>query len=223
MPGSPAPGDIPELLALDLDIATARTVLRPLEPRHADELFEYASDPEVAKMMSWNAHVDRTETAEYVERCIADRLRQTDIVWAIEHDGKAIGTVGFGGIKWTFRAWRIDRAELGYWIGRPFWRQGLVSEVAHAAAAWGFDTLRLHKITIGCIDGNVASQRIIEKLGFRFLSIFDDDVWRDGRWWNHRRYELTASEWNQMKSAGPAPADGDDAARTQRFSRPRRP
>lgn len=208
MAGSQPPGAIPDLHDLPLELTTSRTVLRPLEPRHVDELFEHASDPEVARMMSWTAHVDRSETAEYVDRCIADRLRQTDLVWAIEHGGKAIGTAGLGGIKWTFRAWRIDRAELGYWIGRPFWRQGLVSEVALAATAWGFDTLGLRKITIGCIDGNAASQRIIEKLGFRFLAIHEDDVWRDGQWWDHRRYELNASEWH-------------DAARTQRFSRPR--
>jgi [ribosomal protein S5]-alanine N-acetyltransferase len=220
MPGSPPPGELPDLTELELTIATARTVLRPIEPRHADELFEHASDPEVARMMSWHAHADRAETAEYVERCIADRLRQTDLVWAIEHAGKAIGTVGFGGIKWTFRAWRIDRAELGYWIGRPFWGRGIVSEVAAAVATWGFGTLGLHKITIGCIDGNVASQRIIEKLGFRFLALFPDDVWRDGRWWDHRRYELTAAE-PRMESAGPGPADSDAASRTQRFSRPR--
>ena len=207
---SPPPGPIPDLGALDLVIATPRLVLRPLESRHADELFPFASDPDVARMMSWNPHRDPDETREWVDGRIADRTKGVDLVWAIEQQGNAIGCVGLGNLKWTFRAWRIDRAELGYWLGEPFWGQGLMSETAHAVTAWAFDTLGLHKITIGCIDGNTASQRIIEKLGCRFLATFEDDVWLDGRWWNHRRYELLASEWN-------------DSARTQRFSRPRLP
>jgi [ribosomal protein S5]-alanine N-acetyltransferase len=207
---SPPPGAVPDLGAMDLVIATPRLVLRPLEPRHADELFPFASDPDVARMMSWEAHRDPDETRTWVEARIADRALGNDLVWAIERNGTAIGCVGLGRITWTFRAWRIDRAELGYWLGEPFWGQGLVSEVALAATAWAFETLGLHKITIGCIEGNTASQRIIEKLGYRFLAIFEDDVWRDGRWWNHRRYELTSGEWR-------------DTTKTQRFSRPRLP
>ena len=207
---SPPPGPIPDLASLDLVIATPRLVLRPLEPRHADELFSYASDPDVARMMAWTAHADLDETRAWAAGRIADRAKQTELLWAIEQDGKAIGTVGLGGITWAFRAWRVDRAELGYWLGKPFWGQHLMTEVAHVVTTWAFETLGLHKVTIGCIDGNAASQRIIEKLGFRFLAIQEADVWRDGQWWDHRRYELTAAEWR-------------DVARTQRFSRPRLP
>ncbi len=207
MTASAAPGPIPNLDTLDAVITTPRLVLRPLEPRHADELFPYASDPDVARTMSWNAHADLDETRAWVDMMIRERARQSELVWAIEHAGKAIGAIGLGRITWTFRAWRVDRAELGYWLGKPFWRQGMMGEAALAATGWAFETMRLHKITIGCIDGNIASQKIIEKLGYRFLAMFEDDVWRDERWWNHRRYELTSAEWR-------------DVARTQRFRRP---
>ncbi|HEX4450351.1 MAG TPA: GNAT family N-acetyltransferase [Kofleriaceae bacterium] len=207
MTASAPPGPIPTLDTLDATITTPRLVLRPLEPRHAGELFPYASDPDVARTMSWNAHADLDETREWVDMMIRERAKQTELVWAIEHAGKAIGAIGLGRITWTFRAWRVDRAELGYWLGKPFWRQGMTGEAALAVTAWAFETMRLHKIMIGCIDGNIASQKIIEKLGYRFLAMFEDDVWRDERWWNHRRYELTSAEWR-------------DVARTQRFRRP---
>jgi RimJ/RimL family protein N-acetyltransferase len=157
-------------------------------------------------MMSWDAHKDRDETRGFVRQQIASLARGTGVTWAIVIDGRAHGCIGLSGITWEFRAWRIDRAELGYWLGKPYWNQGLMSEATLAATRWGFETLGLHKITIGCIDGNAASQRVIEKLGFRFLACAEDDVWRDGRWWSHLRYELTATEWG-------------DAALTRRFSR----
>jgi RimJ/RimL family protein N-acetyltransferase len=85
-----------------------------------------------------------------------------------------------------------------------------MSEAATAALRFAFEMLGLHKVTIGCVEGNEASRAIIEKLGFRFLAIQQEDFYRFGRWWDHRRYELTASEWG-------------DSTRTLRFNRPRPP
>ena len=192
---SAPPGPIPNLAALPLVIDTPRLRLRPIEERDADALFPLASDPDVARLMSWNAHADLAETRTFVRAMIAELAQARSLVWVIEHEGVARGCIGLHGITWTFRAWRIDRAELGYWLGKPSWGNGLMSEAAGAATRFAFETLGLHKITIGCIQGNTASQRIIEKLGYRFLALHVDDVWRDGRWWDHRRYEMLRSEW----------------------------
>jgi RimJ/RimL family protein N-acetyltransferase len=203
---APSPS-IPKLAELPQVIETARLILRPLEPRDADDLWTHASDPAVSRYMAWATHRDKHETRAFIDAQIEARARGTDLAWAIVpsgHDGRASGCIGLHGITWTFRAWRIDRAELGYWLGAPLWARGLMTEAATAATTWAFETLGLHKITIGCIEGNRASQKIIEKLGYRFLAKHEDDVWRDGRWWNHLRYELLASEWN-------------DVARTRRF------
>jgi RimJ/RimL family protein N-acetyltransferase len=207
---APPRAPIPNLADLSLVIDTSRLKLRPLVESDVDDLWPHASDPDLSAFMSWSAHKDRAETKAFVDAQIDGMRRGTDLTWAIEHEGKVWGCISFGGIKWTFRAWRIDRAELGYWLAIPMWGQGYISEAALAATRWGFETLGLHKITIGCIEGNRASQRIIEKIGYRFLCKQEDDVWRDGKWWNHLRYEMTAAEWG-------------DTARTMRFSRPRPP
>ena len=205
---SPPPRAIPELAKLPLVVATPRLELRPLVLADADDIWPHASNPELPRMMSWNAHTGVRETRDFVERQIGALANGTAITWAIVHDGRCSGCIGLDDITWQFRAWRIDRAELGYWLAPPLWGKGLMSEAALAATRWGFETLGLHKIKIGCVDGNVASQKIIERLGFRFLAMFDEDFWRDGRWQHHRRYEMTAAEWS-------------DAARTLRFSKPR--
>ncbi len=59
------------------------------------------------------------------------------------------------------------RAELGYWIGVPFWGRGFATEAASAAVAFGFETLRLHRIYAHHFSGNTASQRVLEKIGMR--------------------------------------------------------
>ena len=205
---SAPPRTPPKLADLPLAVDTPRLQLRPLELGDADALFAYASDPEVSKRMSWDPHRDRGETVAFLERMLAARAEGTSVGWAIIIGGAPIGVISIDGIRWDFRAWRIDRAELGYWLGRPHWGQGIMTEAATAALRFAFETLGLHKVTIGCVEGNVASQAIIEKLGFRFLAIHQEDVWRFDRWWDHRRYELTADEWA-------------DTTRTMKFSRPR--
>jgi RimJ/RimL family protein N-acetyltransferase len=118
-----------------------------------------------------------------------------------------VGCIGLHGIRWASRALRYDRAELGYWIAKPFWRQGLMTEAATMATRWAFETLGLHKVNVMCFEDNVASKRVIEKVGYRFIGRLEDDVWRDGRWYAHLRFELLASEWA-------------DSTRTLRFTRP---
>ena len=58
-----------------------------------------------------------------------------------------------------------QHAELGYWIGVPYWGQGFATEAARAVVAFGFETLRLHRIYAYHFAGNVSSRRVLEKLG----------------------------------------------------------
>jgi [ribosomal protein S5]-alanine N-acetyltransferase len=186
---------IARLDELDLVLVTARLRLRPVQESDVDDLWPYVSDPEVPRMMSWEAHTDPSQTREFAQHCNRGLASNAGVVWAIEHDGRAAGCIGLDGIQFALRAWRVDRAELGYWIAPPLWNQGLLTEAARAVLRCGFERIGLHKITVGCIVENAASRRVIEKLGFRALGCCQDDVWRDGRWWSMLRYELTAAEW----------------------------
>jgi ribosomal-protein-alanine N-acetyltransferase len=195
---------------LDLVLTTGRLRLAPIQESHVDQLWPYVSDPAVPRMMSWSAHTDRHQTVEFVRHVNTALAGSTGVTWAIEHDGRAVGCIGFDDIRFELRAWRLVRAELGYWIAPPLWGRGLMTEAAHAVMRCGFEMIGLHKITVGCLVENVASRRVIEKLGFRSVGRHEDDVWRDGRWWSVLRYELTASEWS-------------DVSTTVRVSRPRLP
>ena len=198
--------DIPKLADLPLVLETPRLKLRPLAERDVEDLWPYASDPEFPRFMSWAAHKDREETRAFIASTEEARAAGTGVVWAIEHEGRARGTIGLDDITWHMRAWRMDRAELGYWIATPLHNQGMCTEAAQAVVQWGFDTLGLHKITVGCFELNVGSRRVIEKLGFRFVGREDEHAFTGGRWLHHLRFEITVGEWS-------------DTARTLRFRR----
>jgi len=60
-------------------------------------------------------------------------------------------------------------AELGHWIAPPLHGRGYMTEAARAVVDAAFTQLALHKVVVGCLAENVRSQRVIEKLGFRFV------------------------------------------------------
>jgi ribosomal-protein-alanine N-acetyltransferase len=198
---------VPHLSELPLVIDTPRLQLRPLAPTDVEDLWPHCSSQELTKYLSWAAHRNRDETRAFIEEREDELAKDTSVVWAIVHEGHAAGCIGLHGIRWDFRTVRIDRAELGYWIAIALWRKGLMTEAATAVTRWGFETLGLHKITVGCLEDNLGSKRVIEKVGYRYLCKQEDDYWRDGRWYGHFRYELLASEWS-------------DSTRTLKFSRP---
>jgi len=200
---------IPTLADLPLVIETGRLRMRPIAESDVDALWPVVSDPQFPVHMSWEAHTDKSQTREFIAQVSEELRKGTGITWAIEHGGMAQGCIGLHGIKWQLRAWRVDRAELGYWLAPALWGKGLMTEAAHAVVRWGFESLGLHKVTVGCFAENAASRRVIEKVGFRYIGRLDDDVWRAGRWWSHLRFELTEPEW-------------PDVHTTMRVSRPRR-
>lgn len=190
-----------------IDIECARVLLRPLVESDGDELFPLVSNPELPKLMSWAAHKDRAETDEWILRQMEARARGTSLVWGIVKDAHVVGCISLHDLAWEQVALRVDRAELGYWLAPALWGQGYMTEAVRGVIAFGFDDLGLHKITTMCFAQNAASQRVIEKSGFRQVGRREEDVWRDEQWHAHLLYELTISEYM-------------DTTATRRFHRP---
>lgn len=73
-----------------------------------------------------------------------------------------------------------QRAELGYWVGVPYWNKGSCTEAAVAVIRYGFDDLSLHKITSRHMVGNHASERVMVKAGMRKEGELTDEIYKDG-------------------------------------------
>jgi [ribosomal protein S5]-alanine N-acetyltransferase len=192
---------IPKLSDVEVVLTTPRLKLRPLRDSDVEDLWPYVSDPQFPKMMSWAAHTDKEQTRAFIKAVNDGFVAGTDCVWGIEYVGKVWGTIGLDGITWEMRAWRVDRAEVGFWLAPPMWKQGLMTEAALAVMRFAFEVLGLHKLTIGCFAENAASRRVIEKCGFRYIGRHEDDVWRDGAWHSGLRFEMLASEWNDLHTS----------------------
>ena len=93
------------------------------------------------------------------------------------------------------------RAELGYWIGVPFWGRGYATEAASAAVAFGFETLRLRRIYAHHFAGNTASQRVLEKIGMRHEGRFRQHIRKWDQFIDVENYGLLAEEFRKGEPA----------------------
>ena len=88
-----------------------------------------------------------------------------------------------------------DRAELGYWIGVPYWGKGIATEAAREVVRYGFETLGLNRIFANCFVGNPASQRVLEKLGMKYEGRFRKHINKWGEYRDVDNYGLLTDEW----------------------------
>ena len=139
---------------------TKRLILRPWREEDAEDLYLYASDPEVGPPAGWQPHTSVENSREIIRTVLS--AHET---YAICHkeDGRAIGSIGF---HRNDLAVLSDEYELGYWIGKPFWGRGLVPEASQELLRYAFEDLHMERIWCGYYDGNHKSRRVQEKLGF---------------------------------------------------------
>ena len=140
-----------------MSIRTDRLVLRPLALSDAARIALLAGDFDVASMTGTIPHPYNERMAgEWIGSALAG---EEGTVFVIERDGALIGCVGY-------REDEKGGAELGYWLGKPYWGQGYATEASAAMVAYAFDDGGLDYLTIGHFAANSASARIIAKLGF---------------------------------------------------------
>ena len=183
---------------LALELRTPRLVLRPLEATDVEALWPHVSDPDLPYFMTWETHRDRAETAQFLAMVAESRAAERGIAWGIHHEGALCGVIGLEGIRRQLGAWQMDSGEIGFWVGRAHRNRGIITEATREVVRFGFEDLGLHKILIGHVAENVASQRVIEKVGFRYIGVRREHLHRHGRWWDHRDYELLDADWRAM-------------------------
>mgnify|MGYP006176985001 CR=1 FL=1 len=86
-------------------------------------------------------------------------------------------------------------ATLGYWMGRAFAGQGIMTEAVGAVIPFAFDTLGLHRLPAACSPSNTASRRVLEKNGFTEEGFAENYLQIDGKWCDHVLFGLTRERY----------------------------
>lgn len=176
-------------------LETERLLLRPWEDRDAEDLYRYASSPEVGPIAGWPVHTSVENSREVIREVFS-----APEIYAVvpKETGRPTGCIGLQTGAASSFGLPESEGEISYWIGVPFWGQGLIPEAMREILRHGFEDLKLQKIWCGYFDGNEKSWRVQEKCGFRYHHANRDVYWElTGDIRTEHVSCLTKEEWKQ--------------------------
>lgn len=176
-------------------IQTDRLILRPFGPEDAPDVQRLAGEKVIAAKTQSLPHPYEDGMAEdWIASHEANYAAGKIVCFAVtERDGGALaGAVGLTVYKDS------NAAELGYWIGTPFWGRGYATEAARAVLAFGFEEMGLHRIHARHMASNPASGRVLEKIGMKREGMRRQHFRKWGRFEDIVMY-------GRLKSDGPVP------------------
>ena len=145
-----------------MTLETERLILRPWGEDDAEDLYTYASDPEIGPPAGWPPHKSVDHSREILRAVFS---APDTFAVCLKDNGKPIGSIGF---HRNDLAEEEDEYELGYWIGKPFWGQGLIPEACRELLRYAFEELHMRAVWCGYYEGNEKSRRVQQKLGFQY-------------------------------------------------------
>ena len=174
-------------------LETQRLLLRPFELSDAPRVQLLAGDRDVAKTTLAIGHPYEISSAENWIATHQDGFEKgTQVVFAItlKNDRELIGCISLG--------LNLDQeiAELGYWIGKPYWSRGYCTEAAHAVLRCGFATLQLNRVQAHHFSHNPASGRVMQKAGMRHEGHLRRHVKKWGEFYDVEAYGILRSEFD---------------------------
>lgn len=144
-------------------IETNRIQFRYWKESDAEELFLLASDPDVGPRAGWLPHSSVEQSREIIKT-----IFNNDHVWALilKETEQLIGCMGYYDHTESNIGIEEGEAELGYWIGKPFWNQGYCTEALHAMIDYCFNIEGFVTLWADHFVDNPASGKVMEKCGF---------------------------------------------------------
>jgi len=166
------------IIATDGDV-----ILRELMDTDLKMLSEYANNDKVSiNLRDAFPQPYSLENATDFKKMID--IQNPKTFFAIEYQNKYVGNISLSIGTDVYR----KSAEIGYFIGEPFWNKGITTKAVNLITNWGFKNLDIVRIDTGIFEFNVASQRVLEKCGYIKEAIFKKSICKNNEIFNEIRY-----------------------------------
>lgn len=172
---------------------TERLVLRPFSLGDVPAIVALAGDWDIAVN---TLSVPHPYTEDHAMQWIRQQSDQWNngqaVTFAIAHpDQRLFGSIGLGFVP------SFHLAELGYWVGKPYWGKGYATEAARAVVNFGFAKLSLHRIQATHFGNNDASGRVMQKIGMLYEGCRRQHTLKWGEYRDIKLYGMLQEDWRQ--------------------------
>lgn len=178
-------------------LETERLILKKIEPCNANDMYAYSSLNEVTRYLLWTPHLNIEETKGYIAYLQKQYRKGNFADWGIicKADGVFIGTCGFADMNY-----KNNKGELGYVLSPSYQGRGYMREAASAVLNLAFYELCLERVELRIMDGNTASIRFAEAMGFKFEGTTRKSLLLRGEYKTIHHYSMLNEEFLQIKN-----------------------
>jgi RimJ/RimL family protein N-acetyltransferase len=178
-------------------LETSRLILRPFAETDLEPFVAYRSDPDVARYQSWTAPYSREDGLAFIAEMKDKAPGQPDDWYQFALELKArpglIGDCAFHMLP------DCQQAEIGFSLAAAAQGHGYGAEAVSRVIDYLFDEFDLHRVSATCDVDNVASARLLERVGLRREGHFVENAWFKGYWSSEYSYAVLAREWPASK------------------------
>lgn len=183
------------------ELHTQRLVMREVRLEDAPSLQAFETKPE-----HWrNQAVEPSEYADgaarlrryFEHRGPDEQLRLLAYVAHLKSTGALVGQVSLS------RFHHPELASIGFGVPSDHWGQGYATEMAARLIAFGFDQMRLHRISADVAIANEACKRVLRKIGMTYEGTARDCIWAQGRWWTEETYAILKTDLREGAQNAP--------------------
>ncbi|MFO8015477.1 MAG: GNAT family N-acetyltransferase [Candidatus Woesearchaeota archaeon] len=170
--------------------------LRPLKDRDEKNIIKFANDKRIHRFTHMPYPYKKKHAREFIRKSKNNWRKKEEYNLAItDRDDNLIGAINLMRFDW-----RDKKAELGYWIGKPYRGKGIVPEACRLLINYGFSELKLHRIMIHHAEGNESSRRVIRKLGGKREGRLREHLFTGGKYRDSLAYGILKKEWDGRKA-----------------------
>lgn len=190
--------NIEQLFVSRPEFETARLYLRKLELTDAPDFYSFASDPLLTEHVKWDYHQSIADTEAFLALLDQRFEARHSYNWAIieKTSGGVIGRI----CCFLFDE-DNDSMEFGYAVGRAYWGQGIGAEASEALIPYVFRELGVNRLEARCNEENIASERVMQKIGMTFEGLMRQQLKMDGGYKSQKLYAMLKSDWAEKEGS----------------------
>lgn len=160
-------------------------ILRPFQLSDVDSLAKHANNFKIAKFLT--DAFPHPYTVDHAKAFIAMATQDDPVhIFAIDVNGEAVGAIGLHPQKDIM----CKNAELGYWLSEPYWGKGIITEAIKQIVPIGFSIFDITRIYARPYGTNAASQRVLEKTGFKLEARIEKNIFKNGEFLDELIYAV---------------------------------
>jgi RimJ/RimL family protein N-acetyltransferase len=170
-------------------LETERLILRPFVLSDAPSMSQLAGHPDIAATTLNMPSPYSEEVARAFIESVQDNSKNHAFAIVRKRDQQLLGGIGIHPHE------RHLHAEVGYWIGVPYWNNGYATEAVRRIVDHGFEDLKLNRIYAGYFSENIASRRVMEKADMIYEGTFRQHYERFGKFHDVGYLAILRDEW----------------------------